>query len=403
QQFDLTPERVRQILAKTEARLRKPFEVIADLPDVQYHYPELFTEGPVFMVTKELVDGLNARDKTQFAPLAVLYIAHAVDPIRLVMGSWSALFGPDKHSFALNIEQLFMIDPLMVEPVAKKIAVLSDVLKNKRKHPEAIKVEDLMKDVDPSIRPRLMATLKQLVAVRWPGIDIRDDQFILPANKMKFNDDRLQEVLEGLNEPSHVSVIMDEWKRRFPDNPITAQAISNMIVHDKAMFMSIGWTSTYGLRCWEKDRPDLNMGSIRTIVSELLGSTPTPLHKDELEEAIKRVRPGVTGLGIMHNLRLDKSGAFLFFPGGYVGLSQKSYDRIPAPAPNVPGHLLRTGNLSRFIGEPRSKLAEHLMAECDALPNRVALVIDKTIADGRLVVDETGVIRSVHEKGHASK
>lgn len=402
-QFDLTPERVRQILVKTEARLRKPFEVIADLPDVQYHYPELLAAGPVFMVTKELVDKLNKRDRTQFSPLAVLYVAHAVDPYKLVIGSWTALFGPDKHSFALNSEQLFMIDPLLVQPAAKKIAVLAELLKKKRKHQEAIKEADLMKDVDRSIRPRLLASLKQLVAIRWPEIDLRDDQFILPANKMKFNDDRLEEVLLSLNEPSHVSVVMEEWERRFPDHPVTAPAISNMIVHNKTMFMSIGWTSTYGLRRWEKDRPELNMGSIRTFVYHLLEFAPTPLHKDELEEAVKRVRQGVTGSGIFHNLRLDKSGIFLFFSGGYVGLAQKSYDHVPAPPPNVPGHLLRAGNLSKFIGKPRNLLAEHLMAECHALPNRVALVIDRTIADGRLVVDENGVIRSVHEKRKSTK
>lgn len=400
--FEFTPERVRQILASEEARLRAPFEVIADLPDVKIHYPELLTDGPIFMVTEELIDGLNARDKTQFAPVAVLHIAHAVDPQGLVIGSWTALFGHDKVSNALNNEKLFLIDPHMVEPVQRMIASLSNLLKRKRKNQEGIHAEELMPELDPSLRSRSLSLFKQLVAVRWPELEIRDHQFILPANRMKSNDDRLKELLESLNEPSHVSVILEAWERRFPTHSITAQAISNMVAHKRALFMSIGHTSTYALRNWEKERPGLNTGSIRSMVAALLGSAPMPLHRDDLAKAIKRERPRVTGLGIIHNLKLDKSGTFCFFPGGYVGLARKHYDHVPSPRVNVPGHLLRHTNLVRFIGKTRSDLFDHLTASCDASPDSIECVIDKAVAAGRLVVSAEGVIRSAHMRAKQS-
>ena len=396
--FDLTAERVRQILISAEGRLRKPFEVIADLPSVQEHYPELFTTGPLLMVTDELVDGLNARDGTEFAAGAVLHIAHAVDPYGLIMGSWTTLMGYDKRSMALNSERLFLIDPLIVEPVQRGITELRAFLKKKRKQPEGIGSEDLLKDVSPLLHARSLFALKELVAIRFPELVLEGEQFIVPANKMKFNDDRLKEVLERLNEPSHVSMVLAEWSRSFPEHSMTAQAISNMVVHNKDVFMSLGWTSTYALRCWEKDRPEMNKGSIRTIVAKLLDVAATPLHREDLEEAIKRDRPRITGLGIMHNLRLDNSGTFRFFPGGHVGLVDKAYDHIPATPANVPGHLLRYAILARFIGKERTELAAYLKSECEASPKRIERVIHKSITDGRLVVDAEGIILSVHRR-----
>lgn len=396
--FGFTAERIRQILVTSEARLRKPFEVIADLPDVEKHYPELLTEGPLFMVTKDLVDGLNKRDKTQFAPVAIMHIAHAVDPQGLVIGSWSALFGSGSRSRELDNKRFFLIDPPIVEPVERMIAAWTAHMKRKRKHSESIGISDLLTHVAPKLRPRAMEAFEQLIAVRFPEMAYKGGQFILPANKMKFNDDRLLEVLQHLNKPSHVSVILEEWKRRFPEHPITGQAVINMVVHDKDTFLSIGWTSTYALRRWEKDRPEMNSGSIRAIVTQLLEKSAVPLYKEELEAGVKRFRPNATALSIIHNLKLDRSGAFRFFPGGCVGLAHKKYRHVPATPVNVPSHLLRNANLAKFIGKTRSELIDHLDSICDASTARIERVVEAAIAKGRIVLDAKQVIRGLGTK-----
>ena len=401
--FDLTKERVRQVLSTAEARLRKPFEVIADLPEVQTHYPELVTEGPVFLITRELIDRLNTRDGTCFAAEAILYIAHAVDPQGLVIGSWSDLFGPAKLSSELEHQQHFLIDPLIVGPVKRMTAELTARLRQKRKEMERMDTALFLNTVEPGFRSRALSVFKDLIPLRFQGVVAGEDHFMLPPNTMKFNDDRLVEVLESLNEPSHVNAIMAEWQRRFPAREITIDAIRNLVVHGKDVFTTLGRTSTYALRRWEIERGVLSSGSIRELVAEALRATDLPLSPEELERAIQIKRPRTSASAIIHNLKLDKSDMFSFHPGGYVGLASKTYPYIPPPTGSVPGHLFQEGALTRFLGRHRNDLADHLASQCAASPLRIERVIDKAIEEGRLYTDDSGIIRGTRSSNRGTE
>jgi hypothetical protein len=183
----------------------------------------------------------------------------------------------------------------------------------------------------------------------------------------------------------------------FPDHPISEAGIRSAAVRDPSRFFSIGRTSTYGLRHWEQERPDLKGGTIRGIAASELANEPALLHITELTGRIQRYRPTTSAQSVRHNLQLDSSGRFVFHPGGYVGLSGRVYTEMPPSPAAVPSSLMRASVLKSFIGSPRKALVKYLMDRSGASNERVELVLREAVNAGRIVLDKEDVIRLVRD------
>jgi len=75
------------------------------------------------------------------------------------------------------------------------------------------------------------------------------------------------------------------------------------------------------------------------------------------------------------------------------------YRSIPDPPPFAPGSLMRSSVLERFKGQHRDALVEFLKSQCKASKPRIERVIDKAIADGRLFINDHGVIQGAAPSG----
>jgi hypothetical protein len=228
--------------------------------------------------------------------------------------------------------------------------------------------------------------------LRYPEIQIEDGYICLPANAKRNQEDLLIEILTLLDEPSHATNIQEVWNTRFPDRPITVDGIRSVVVRNKTLFLSIGRESTYGLRRWESERSELKGGTIRDIIEGLLQPSFVPIHLEDLVDEVQKFRPGTHLGSVKMNLQLEASGRFVLLQGGFVGLAGRSYDIVPDPPESVPGSLMRTSVLQRFVGQHRDKLAEFLADRCKASRKRIDRVIDRAIADGRIQLDPDGVI-----------
>jgi hypothetical protein len=96
------------------------------------------------------------------------------------------------------------------------------------------------------------------------------------------------------------------------------------MVNNKSTFITIGRTSTYGLKIWEKTKPDLKGGTIRDIVKECLESSSVPMHKLEIHAYVQKYR-NTTCHSMVTNLRMNGEINFVFFGDVFIGLKDKKY------------------------------------------------------------------------------
>lgn len=389
----LTRERVRQILKKLDTELPRLLAIAADFPGVRERYPALITDGPWLMLSPELVDHYNAREGTSWSALMLAYLAIVLNDRSLSLVRWTVLFDGTDASRVLDREWPLLMEVTFATQLRKVTERVVSIHGQKRRTDEQIALASLLHDCDH--QEGIRATLQTMLALRYPDIEATRDHLLFKANAKRNQEVLLEEVLTVLNEPSHVSRILEEWVRRFPNAAITESGIRSVAIREKDVFFSIGRTSTYGLRRWEQERPEVKGGTIRDIIEELLRPSDVPLHVDDLVEEVRKFRPTTNATSVRLNLQLEASGRFVLLPGGFVGLSSKHYDSIPAPPIRVPGSLMRNSVLFGFIGKHRSALAAFLAERCEAGPQRIERVIEAAIDDARIELDAQGMILSV--------
>jgi hypothetical protein len=366
---------------------------------VHASYTELLSDAPCFIVDMSLAEQLNSREGTSWSPLFFVGLAVALNGLRLEHVHWTALFGRSDWTTSLDHQYPFAVDVELVAPLQQAAKDFAERYEQKRKKGEQHRLLADFVSTEPRIHDRLSTVLQGLIKRCYPDVIVDGDFVMLPPNSYRKHDDILEEVLAHLNGPSHVDRILEAWHELFPDKQTTVEAIRSTANRNKLLFFSIGRTSTYGLRRWEEERKDLRGGTIRTIVEAQLEASPMPIHIEDLVEEVRKFRPNTHLNSVRYNLQLEATGRFTFFPGGFLGLSSRTYSSIPDPPALVPGSLMRSSILERFKGEHRNVFAEYLKAHCNATAQRIDRVIDKAVADGRLLIDLAGIIQGTTATG----
>lgn len=389
----LTRERVRQLMVKMDQTVIAHLGMLSDLSGVREQYPELVCAERCMIVDNDLVHALNAREDTTCSPLLIAYIITVLNSPRLQLVKWTELF--DRAALTRELDQTrpLLVEHAWVEELKGAASKAVRVIDERRSIPERRLLDEFLNADGQTPINGVLPMLCKILPSLYPGLIIEDGFICLPANAKRSQEDMLEEVLAGLDEPSHVSRVQEVWNTRFPDRPITVEGIRSVVVRNKSLFFSIGRESTYGLRRWEKERDDLKSGTIRDIVEELLQGCSDPIHLEDLVEEVQKFRPETYLESIKLNLQLEASGRFVFMPGGFVGLAGKAYERVPDPPAGVPGSLMRASVLKQFVGQHRSTLAEHIAQRCSATRKRIERVIDTAIANGRIQLDSEGIIQ----------
>jgi len=395
----LTRERVRQLMVKMDRTVIAHLTMLSDLPGVREHYPELVSTDPGFIVNDGSVSRINEREGTTCSPLLFAYAALVLNSPRLQLVKWTDLFDRSTCAKELDRTHPILIDHSLKEALLRITSQVIQVVETKRSIPQRRPLCDFRTTDDQPTAHTILPFLSKLLCLRYPEITVEDGIIRLPANAYRNQEELLEEVLDYLDVPSHATRIEEVWNHRYPDRPITVSGIRSVAIRNKALFFSIGRESTYGLRRWERERIDLKGGTIRDIIEELLEASPLPVHFEELVEEVKKYRPTTNLSSIRHNLQLEATGRFTFLPGGFLGLSSKEYHSIPDPPALVPGSLMRSTVLERFKGQHRIKLVDYLKTHCNASDHRIVRVIDNAIAQGRLLIDEHGVIQGTGQVG----
>ncbi|MBK9146714.1 MAG: hypothetical protein IPM12_02705 [Flavobacteriales bacterium] len=391
----LTPERVRQSAVQLERELSRILLCVADLPGCRDHYSELVTSESWFILRQSVMVDLNVKEGTNWSALLFCHLVEQLNVGKFVVVKWSKLFRALNQRRNNDRSIVLLVEQHLVGYLIKATHHLEELLSEKRKEvvrQPLISLEGVIESGQAAVMQDL---LERIIIHCLPQVRLEGNALILAPNVEEGRGDKLERVLSVLNEPSHITVVHSTWNRLFSDDPITEDGIRSLVVRGKERFFSIGRSSTYGLRSWERERQDLKGGSIRNIVIECLTHSKVPMHLEDLAETIRYFRPETNVKSVRQNLKLDSSGRFVFFPGGFVGLAGTQYPNVPTILAQVPGSLMRTSVLRKFIGRQRNDLVAYIKRCCEAPEHRIEHVLVKAQQTGRLQLNENGRIMGV--------
>lgn len=146
----------------------------------------------------------------------------------------------------------------------------------------------------------------------------------IEKNTSKMIYEYVEEALETLQRPSHVSAILQKVTELFPAVNLTEDSIKSVIPRYKKVFIFFGRSSTYGLRAWEKKFQHIKGGTIRDIAEEFLNGFDEPCHISAITGYVNKYRK-TNDYSVLTNLKYTGENRFCFFKKGYVGLANKSY------------------------------------------------------------------------------
>lgn len=390
----LTRERMRQLFLKWDREFEARFAFLNDLPGPFKPEPAM-PHGRATILTRDIADGINARLGSDWGQPFIARILVLASNKNYRVVSWRELWMPGKKARDFDSQSPVLIRSDSVAAVIAMAQHFRSVLAGTRTTDSVHRFEAIALPLGVEWNEELTNAMRPLLVACEPGIRFDGDLIHLPPNKRRRREELIAEVLEELKTPTHVTVLVERLQAIDPNREWTTEYVRSTIVRFKDRFISLSRTSTYGLRKWEDDREGIKGGTIRSMVEHLLREAETPLHVDHLAEHIRRFRPTTSASSIRLNLQLDTDPRFTFIHGGFIGLRDRNYERMPEPLKRVPGSLMRGSVMRKFIGQPLVRFIEHLSANCDAHPDQVERTIRSAIDEGRLVVNEVGCITAV--------
>lgn len=169
---------------------------------------------------------------------------------------------------------------------------------------------------------RIVDMCKQIAAGEFGYRCNLKDELLIPRNTRIKLSEHIVQILKETGRPMHLKEISQELISRKLRVPPSIESLrSSILTLDDVK--AIGKTSTYALATWDK----VKTGTIKELAKEYLEDKEYPVRIAELSKYINKFRK-TQEKNVYSNLKLDKTGTFVFFKGGYVGLGSKKYTSL---------------------------------------------------------------------------
>lgn len=150
-----------------------------------------------------------------------------------------------------------------------------------------------------------------------PGILFDKNNIVFKRNTSVKISEHIVNILEDAGKPLRLLEIHRELSNRIKKKISSPNSIrTSILILDEVV--AIGKTSTYALKKWK----NINSSTIKEMVKKYLEHQDEPRHIDEITKYVNQFRK-TTDKNIIANLKLDKTGTFVFFARGYVGLKYR--------------------------------------------------------------------------------
>lgn len=318
--YDITRERIRQIAHEIPFKIRNILAPFAnELAYIENHLQyKLKKYKDYILIDEETSNQINQEEELEFSA-------------RFYAFGFSILYQSDYYYFQEplnNYKQYYLINRKLAEQFDfaeyyhdLSLKASERIIKNY--------LIDFRHYVRKFYRPgkfshfERIVDMCQIIALGEFGYkcDINDQLFIARNTKVKLSEHIVQ-ILEEIGRPMHLKEIAAELgarKLRLPPN-IESLRSSILTLND---VVALGKTSTYALTAWEQ----VKTGTIKQIAKEYLANQEFPVRLSELAKHVNKFRK-THEKNVYSNLKLDRTGTFVFYKGGYVGLASKNYTSL---------------------------------------------------------------------------
>ena len=152
----------------------------------------------------------------------------------------------------------------------------------------------------------LEVNMKREIYVRKNYIDIAED---------------LYNILMHKGEPMSLDELYEAFKLLYPNHKYTDASQIRPFLLRHPRIKPIGRSSRYGLDSW-----NIFYGTIRDLLIEQLEDVNTPLHIEQLYEAVCEHYPNTSIRSLETTMKDDSLNRFVQFNDGFYGLKSKQYD-----------------------------------------------------------------------------
>ncbi len=146
-----------------------------------------------------------------------------------------------------------------------------------------------------------------------------NDEIVIPRNTKIRLHEHVEYILAETGRPMHLSEIYQLIRKRKIKENIYLESLRSAIISSPEI-ATIGKSSTYALKSWHH----VKLGTIKQLAIEYLEGNENPMHISMITKHINQHR-NTNEKNIYSNLKLDQHGNFVFYKGGYIGLSSKDY------------------------------------------------------------------------------
>ncbi|HEY4287939.1 MAG TPA: hypothetical protein VGN00_12630 [Puia sp.] len=204
----------------------------------------------------------------------------------------------------------------------------------------------------------------------------------IESNTRKYVHEYIEEILLEFNAVTRASEIQAALNSRYPFLHLTVESVRAAVVREKDLFISIGRSSMYGLKRWEKERAGLKGGTIRDIVEEYLSGESEPIHVYDITQHVNQFRD-TTQLNVKTNLEQDDSNRFVVFPGEFFGLAMKEY-KAPGTHRSVVGAHFITDKIRAFDGWLLDDVVTYYVEKYAYHPSQIRGIFERKIDAGEV-------------------
>lgn len=267
-------------------------------------------------------------------------------------------------------------------------SILIDILNHVYKLLTSRIKEDYIYDFeDFDFREHQLTYVKTIVAENF-GLQTDILGVKLKRNTLITAPEVLESILKKVDAPMTAEEIYQESKNYDKFKNTTLVSIRGALNNDKFIYLRgirKDGGSKYGLKSWAKEK-GLVQGSIKKLCYDFIRTKLEPVHIYDLLKYLKNHRK-TNRKNVLTNLRLDQKYGFVFFKGGFIGLSNKSYDRnliesFKVPSPTDSNEICEFFKNQKFYNQ--TEAISRFIKRLNLKPIQIKHIIRKRIDDGTL-------------------